>query len=68
MDASDLLAGAGSAWSVYFAVADTDATTSTAEEAGGSVVRPPEASPYGRTAELADPQGARFKILGPNRA
>jgi predicted enzyme related to lactoylglutathione lyase len=26
----------------------------------------PEDTPYGRLAELADPAGARFKILGPN--
>ncbi len=67
MDATGVLADAPSAWSVYFAVADADATTTTAEEAGGSVIRPPEDSPYGRIAELADPQGARFKILDPNR-
>jgi hypothetical protein len=66
MDASGLLDGARSAWSVYFAVADTDATVRDAEEAGGSVVRAPEDTPYGRMAELADPQGATFKILGPN--
>ncbi len=54
-------------WSVYFATADTDATVAAAEEAGGTVVRPAEDTPYGRLAWLADPQGARFKVMGPNR-
>ena len=67
MDASGTIGDAPSAWSVYFAVDDTDATVAAAEEAGGSVVRAAEDSPYGRIAELADPQGARFKILGPSR-
>jgi predicted enzyme related to lactoylglutathione lyase len=67
MDASSILGDAPSAWSVYFAVDDSDATVAAAQEAGGSVVRAAEDSPYGRLAELADPQGARFKILGPNR-
>ena len=66
MDASGILGDAPPAWSVYFAVDDTDATVAAAEEAGGSVVRAAEDSPYGRLAELSDPQGARFKILGPN--
>ena len=68
MDASGFLDGAPSAWSVYFAVVDTDETARAAEEAGGAVVRPAEDTPYGRLAELTDPQGARFKILGPNLA
>jgi predicted enzyme related to lactoylglutathione lyase len=66
MDASTLPGDPPSAWSVYFAVDDTDTTVAAAEEAGGSVLRAPEDSPYGRLAELTDPQGARFKILGPN--
>jgi predicted enzyme related to lactoylglutathione lyase len=53
-------------WSVYFAVADTDAAVAAAEEAGGTELRPAEDTPYGRMAWLADPQGARFKVLGPN--
>ena len=54
-------------WSVYFAVADTDETVAVAEDAGGAVLRPAEGTPYGRMAWLADPHGARFKVLGPNR-
>jgi uncharacterized protein len=53
-------------WSVYFATADTDATVAAAEEAGGAVVRAAEDTPYGRMAWLADPQGAQFKVMGPN--
>jgi uncharacterized protein len=66
MDAGAVLGDAPSAWSVYFAVDDTDATLVAVQETGGSVVRAAEDSPYGRVAEVADPQGARFKILGPN--
>lgn len=66
MDASAFLGDAGSAWSVYIEVADADDAVRKAEDAGGSVVMAPEDTPYGRIAELADPSGARFKILGPN--
>jgi uncharacterized protein len=50
-------------WTAYFAVDDTDAAVGRAEAAGGSVVRPPEDSPYGRFARLADPFGADFAVL-----
>ena len=66
MDAGGILGDAPSVWSVYFAVDDTDATVAVAEDAGGTVLRAAEDSPYGRLAELTDPQGARFKLLGPN--
>jgi predicted enzyme related to lactoylglutathione lyase len=53
-------------WSVYFQVADTDATVAAADGAGGSVVRAAADTPYGRMAWLADPHGARFKVLDPS--
>ena len=66
MDASGFLGDAPSAWSVYIDVEDTDATVRRAEEAGGAILIAPEDSPYGRIAELQDPSGARFKVMGPN--
>jgi predicted enzyme related to lactoylglutathione lyase len=50
-------------WSVYFAVADADATVAKAIELGGAVVVPPEDTPYGRIATLTDATGAQFKIV-----
>ena len=50
-------------WSVYFAVDDADATIAKVTELGGSVEQPAEDTPYGRLATVADPMGARFKLL-----
>ena len=50
-------------WSVYFAVADADATLAKIVALGGSVVVPAEDTPYGRLATVADPTGAMFKIV-----
>jgi predicted enzyme related to lactoylglutathione lyase len=52
-------------WTVYF-VADGDATVSKVVELGGTIVRPPEDSPYGRLSEVTDPGGVSFKLVGPN--
>ena len=49
-------------WSVYFDVADIDASCATAVELGATVVMPPEETPYGRLAMLTDPMGAAFKL------
>ena len=49
-------------WSVYFDVADIDASCQQAVELGGAVVMPPEDTPYGRLAMLTDPMGAAFKL------
>jgi len=49
-------------WSVYFDVADIDATCARAVELGGAVVMAPEDTPYGRLATLTDPMGALFKL------
>ena len=53
-------------WSVYFRVADTDATVATATKLGGKVVAPAEDTPYGRVATLTDPNGAVFKLVQPD--
>jgi predicted enzyme related to lactoylglutathione lyase len=49
-------------WSVDFWVADADATTSHATDLGAKVLAPPFDTPVGRTAVLADPQGAAFSV------
>ncbi|HEU5159181.1 MAG TPA: VOC family protein [Streptosporangiaceae bacterium] len=50
-------------WMTYFAVADADATVGVATEAGGTVERPAQDSPYGRFAVLKDPFGASFAVM-----
>ena len=51
------------AWGAYFAVEDTDATIATAEELGGSTIRPAADTDFGRMALLADPDGAVFAVI-----
>ena len=52
-------------WTVYFRVADVDASLATVERLGGTVRRAPEDTPFGRLAEIADPMGATCKFTGP---
>jgi predicted enzyme related to lactoylglutathione lyase len=52
-------------WRVYFAVEDADAAVEKATSLGGSVLRPASDMPYGRHADLADPQGAMFSVIKP---
>jgi predicted enzyme related to lactoylglutathione lyase len=52
-------------WRVYFAVDDADATVAAVTQAGGSVLRPAADMPYGRHADVADPQGAAFSVIKP---
>lgn len=69
MDATSFLPeGVPNHWSVYFAVDDTDAILAKVVELGGSVAAPGEDTPYGRLATAVDPNGARFKVVGPNAA
>lgn len=69
MDASAFLPeGVPAHWSVYFSVADTDATVAQCTELGGAVEQAAEDTPYGRIAVVTDPMGARFKLVGPNKA
>ncbi|HKA94694.1 MAG TPA: VOC family protein [Streptosporangiaceae bacterium] len=51
-------------WSTYFCVGDTDAAVATITGAGGSVMREPRDSPYGRMAVVRDDQGAAFSLMG----
>lgn len=63
LDASGFLPeGVPSSWQVYFGVENADAAVATAVERGGTVVQPPENSPFGRNATLTDPTGAIFMI------
>jgi predicted enzyme related to lactoylglutathione lyase len=50
-------------WRVYFDVADCDAAVAKVTELGGSVLRSPMDMPYGRHADVADPQGAMFAVI-----
>ncbi|HZG05292.1 MAG TPA: VOC family protein [Streptomyces sp.] len=57
----------GSHWLMYVEVADADAAARRAAELGGRVLRPPQDSPRGRVARLADREGAPFAVICPNR-
>ena len=61
--AADLPEGTPSHWELYFGHDDVDAAADLAEELGGSVLTPPEDSPYGRMVQLADPTGASFWLM-----
>jgi predicted enzyme related to lactoylglutathione lyase len=66
MDAADFMPkGAPARWSVYFAIADADATIAKVRQLGGSVEKPAENTPFGRLATVADPTGSQFKLAGP---
>lgn len=52
-------------WRVYFAVEDCDAAVARALDFGASVLRAPADMPYGRHADLADPQSAPFSVIKP---
>jgi predicted enzyme related to lactoylglutathione lyase len=52
-------------WRTYFAVDDCDAIAAAVAKLGGAVLRPPQDMPYGRHADVADPQGAMFSVITP---
>ena len=52
-------------WRVYFAVDDADEAVAKAVSTGAEVIRPAMDMPYGRHADLADPQGAFFSVIKP---
>lgn len=60
--ASFLPPGVPSFWRAYIGVADADATAARVTELGGQVQAEPADSPFGRFAQVADPQGAVFMI------
>ncbi|MCU7823479.1 VOC family protein [Kitasatospora sp. DSM 101779] len=57
--------GTPSHWRVWFAVDDTDSTVDALVKAGGTVLAPPTDGPAGRSALVADPQGAAFAVVTP---
>jgi predicted enzyme related to lactoylglutathione lyase len=50
-------------WRTYFGTADTYATAAAVSAAGGQVIQPPQDSPYGRIAVVADDQGTMFSVI-----
>ncbi len=63
MDASSFLPeGTPPYWTVYWEVDDVDASLTTVQVLGGSVVQAAEDTPYGRMATVADPAGAVFRL------
>jgi len=50
-------------WTTYFSVTDTDAAVAKVVELGGTVIMPAVDSPHGRVAEVADDQGAPFRVI-----
>lgn len=63
MDGTNFLpADAPSDWTFFLGAEDVDKTVATVLDNGGSVVRAPEDTPYGRLAAVADPTGAGFNL------
>ncbi|MYS25232.1 hypothetical protein GA0115240_176130 [Streptomyces sp. DvalAA-14] len=56
----------GAHWMTYFEVADVDAVAARTTALGGEVLEPPHDVPDGRTAALADPEGAAFSVITTN--
>ncbi len=55
-------------WHVYFAVEDTDASAAKGSAEGGQImVEPFDIPTVGRSAVLADPQGAAFSVMTPGQ-
>ncbi|MEO8888293.1 MAG: VOC family protein [Jatrophihabitantaceae bacterium] len=52
-------------WRQYFQVDDADGAVNEVVRLGGSVLRPAADMPYGRHADVADPQGATFSVITP---
>lgn len=60
--AAHLPDGVPSDWCVFLGADDVDKTVEVIVDHGGSVVRAPEDTPYGRLAAVADPTGAGFNL------
>ncbi len=54
----------GGSWTIFFTVADVDASVAQAEAKGAKTIAPAMDVPgVGRMATLIDPQGARFAVI-----
>lgn len=62
MDGAQVLAGGPSTWSFFLGADDVDKTVQLVVDHGGSVLRDPEDTPYGRLAAVADPNGAGLNL------
>ncbi|MBT0773835.1 VOC family protein [Kineosporia sp. J2-2] len=62
MDATFLPPGVPANWHFYLGCEDVDATLAAVEKHGGTVNMPPEETPFGRLAGVADPGGAGFML------
>lgn len=60
---ADTPASQPATWGTYFGTADTDSQVAAVTNNGGTVIRPPQDSPYGRIAVVADSQGAAFSLI-----
>jgi predicted enzyme related to lactoylglutathione lyase len=64
MDATGFLPdGVPSTWTVYFAVANTDAALEKVVALGGTLAQPAQDTPYGRLASATDVTGAAFSLM-----
>lgn len=63
MDKSALGNDSRDGWGTYFGVADTDSAADRVTSLGGTVVREPADSPFGRVAGVTDPAGLEFSII-----
>jgi predicted enzyme related to lactoylglutathione lyase len=63
MDKANLPAHIPSQWSVYFNVADLDASLNLAKELGSTIIVEPIVIDVGRFATIADPQGAILTLI-----
>jgi predicted enzyme related to lactoylglutathione lyase len=61
----EMPAGVTPHFRIYFAVDNCDEAAQQVVQLGGAVLRPPQDMPYGRHADVADPQGAAFSIITP---
>lgn len=55
----------GPHWLTYFSAPDVDGTAERLVELGGRLLTEPADSPFGRFAEVADPEGAPFALIRP---
>lgn len=50
-------------WLVYFTVGDADEAAGRVRASGGTILRGPEDTPFGRMADARDPDGSRFCLM-----
>lgn len=55
-------------WITYFAVTDTDDALQEVSRLSGEILSEPQDTPHGRIAQVRDPLGLSFHVVGPVRA